>query len=49
MSKEEIKQPELTPDIARACLEFLSRAQLQGKEAHVMVEVQRVISGFVEQ
>ena len=51
MSKEnenKTEKQELTPDLARACLEFLNRADLKGGEAQTMLMVQQVIKGYIK-
>lgn len=46
--EEKPERQELTPDLARACMEFLSRADLKGGEAQTMVILQTVIRGYIE-
>lgn len=53
MSDKKEKQPkqerqELTPDLAKACMEFLGRADLKGSEAQTMLMVQQVINGYIK-
>jgi len=43
------ERQELTPDLAKACMEFLGRADLKGSEAQIMLMVQQVINGYTEQ
>jgi len=41
------EKQELTPDLARACLAFLDRAQITGQEAQTLVMVKQVVSGYI--
>ena len=42
------QRQELTPDLAKACMEFLGRADIKGAEAQTMYSLQAVISGYIE-
>jgi len=47
-NKGKTEKQELTSDLARACLEFLNRADIKGGEAQTMLMVQQIIRGYIK-